>query len=114
MPSFSYKAVSAERGQVDGLVDADSLAGAVAKLSEDGVYPWRLELARQDLRRDLPPAAGAATQAAALFSTKISAAELSAGLRQLADLLEAGLPVLGALEMAAGQSGATPLGRLFT
>jgi general secretion pathway protein F len=94
MAAFHYKAVDADGKSQQGIVEADSAVRARAQLRESGLFV--IELA------DV-----AAPQAARQFSfarRRLSSSDLSLLLRQLATLLEAGLPLEQALSVLIEQS----------
>ncbi|MGH7655019.1 MAG: type II secretion system F family protein, partial [Gemmatimonadaceae bacterium] len=79
--TFAYDALRADGATDHGLVAASSEAEAISSLSERGLLPTRVRrvATRRDRRRKIP------------------ARDLALGLRVLADLLEAGLPLARAL-----------------
>ncbi|MBS1186974.1 MAG: ral secretion pathway protein GspF [Burkholderiaceae bacterium] len=88
MPAFRYEAVDAGGKPQKGVVNADSARAARAELREQGLLPLELEAisGQQD---------GASRRFA--FGEKLTAVELALFTRQLASLLEAGLPLEQAL-----------------
>ena len=89
MPVFAYRALTTGGRAERGVVDADSSRGAWQALRARGLYPT-------DLAEGSAGAPG-----------RVSAAELAAATRQLATLVEAGLPVADGLE-AVAETGAPP------
>ncbi len=95
MPTFAYKGISDAGRSVSGLIDADSLRGARARLREKGIFA-------SDLHSD-PGATGSISAEggdgggnplAGLFTRRVGAAELSRTMRQMATLLGAGIPLV--------------------
>jgi len=88
VPAFRYEAVDAGGKPQKGVVNADSARAARAELREQGLLPLELEAisGQQD---------GASRRFA--FGEKLTAVELALFTRQLASLLEAGLPLEQAL-----------------
>lgn len=86
MPLFAYRALTAGGRTTAGVVDADSRGGAWEALRARGVYPT--ELAEQD-------------GTARAHSARVPTTELAAVVRQLALLVQAGIPIAEALDAAA-------------
>ena len=91
MAQFSYKAKSGPRDEISGFIEADTVTEAVAKLTNAGKIPIDVKLT---------------TKAALPFNvknagsdTKISQLALFQFTRQLADLLEAGIPLARCMEL---------------
>ena len=89
MPVFAYRALTIAGRAERGVLDADSSRGAWQALRARGLYPT-------DLAEGPPAAPG-----------RVSAADLAAATRQLATLVEAGLPVADALD-AVAEAGTSP------
>src|SRR4051794_21356105 len=94
MPNYRYKAVSAGGGEMVGQLEAADRASALRELIAHGVSV--LELAE--------PGRGAATAAASaglssLFRARVRPRQLANFTRQLATSLEAGLPLMNALDV---------------
>lgn len=93
MPQFFYKAKSGP-GQVNtGYIQADTLAQAVSQLTASGQMPIEVKAGGKpdDLRALIDQTRG--------NSDKISPAALLSFTRQLADLLDAGIPLLRCVEL---------------
>lgn len=90
MAVFEYEGLDAQGRSSRGIVDAESLRAARAKLKRQGVFATRLEETRRavDTERE---------EAMPRFGRAIRAGELSLITRQLATLLGAGLPLVAAL-----------------
>lgn len=86
MPAFRYEAVDAGGATKKGVVNADSLRAARADLRTQGLTPLNVELIAAQL-----DASGAARSRG--FGERLSQVELALFTRQLASLLEAGLPL---------------------
>ncbi|HET7584024.1 MAG TPA: type II secretion system F family protein [Gemmatimonadaceae bacterium] len=87
--SYRYRAARANGVLEVGVVQAESREGAVAELTTRGLFPVDVALERERV-----------PLAASLFGAsrgRLSAADLALGLRVLATLLEAGLPMARAL-----------------
>jgi type II secretory pathway component PulF len=50
MPTFSYTAVDARGKQANGKVDAADQNDAIAQIRQQGLYPQRLDEAREDTK----------------------------------------------------------------
>lgn len=88
MPTFSYQAKTSSAETAQGLVEAETRLLAVEKLSARGFFPLKVE----EFRSENGP------------SVRLKAGELAALTRQLADLLEARVPLLKALGLLGGRS----------
>ena len=92
MAVFDYKGINAKGRQVTGLIDAENLGAAKAKLRKEGIFPSHMVESSSS---------GGGTRAQS-FSFKnlfsgISAQELSVMTRQLAVLISASVPLVEAL-----------------
>lgn len=93
MPVFEYKAISKETGKAaKGVIDADNPAQARKKLRELDLYPT-------DLKESKSGGAAIVEGGKVRRSSKggVAARELSLATRQLATLLQAGMPLVEAL-----------------
>ena len=86
MPAFRYEAVDAGGATRKGVVNADSPRSARADLRTQGLTPLSVEAIAAQV-----DASGAATRRG--FGERLSQVELALFTRQLASLLEAGLPL---------------------
>ncbi|MBY0237795.1 MAG: type II secretion system inner membrane protein GspF [Burkholderiaceae bacterium] len=87
MPAFRYEAVDAGGATKKGVVNADSPRAARADLRSQGLTPLKVDAIAAQV-----DAAGNATRRSG-FGEKLSSTELALFTRQLASLLEAGLPL---------------------
>ena len=101
MPTFQYRAKSGPGQAVDGTLEAESRRSALDKLSRQGYFPLSLE-ERAD------PSSKRPWQ----FFQPVSNKELTQWTRQLADLLESGVPLLKALRLVEDQTENASLTRL--
>ena len=84
MPAFRYEAVFADGQNKSGVINADSARAARADLRNQGLTPISVEqIANQEKNKG----------ERSFFADKLSSNELSLVTRQLASLLEAGLPL---------------------
>jgi len=94
MPAFHYQALDAAGRQQAGIIEADSARNARNQLRESGLFVLEVETSAEQKKK-----------AGFSFSRrKLSLADLSLLLRQLATLLEAGLPLEQALSVLIEQS----------
>ncbi|PRC92868.1 type II secretion system inner membrane protein GspF [Solimicrobium silvestre] len=84
MPAFRYEALLADGQNKTGVINADSARAARAELRGQGLTPIQLEQIANEQQNK---------SQRALFADKLSTTELSLFTRQLASLLEAGLPL---------------------
>ncbi len=94
MPAFDYKALDRRGKQTNGVIEADSARAVRQQLRDKGMAPLAVE-----------PAAERRSQSAS-FSRRgsLSAADLALVTRQLATLIQSGIPIEQALSAAAQQS----------
>ena len=95
MPQFSYKAKSGPKDVISGVIEADTVAEAVAKLTNAGQMPIDIQ---QYTKAVLP-----ANDKNAGSNIKVSQIALFQFTRQLADLLEAGVPLARCMELLSRQ-----------
>lgn len=94
MPAFHYQALDAAGKQLTGIIEADSARNARNRLRESGLFVLEVETRTEKNKK-----------VSFNFSRrKLSLADLSLLLRQLATLLEAGLPLEQALSVLIEQS----------
>ena len=94
MPVFEYTALDKRGKKVNGVLDAEGLAGARTRLRATGIYPVTL-------REVAAAAAGPEPQsglAGRLLGKRVKPLEVSLVTRQLATLLGAGFPLVQALD----------------
>ena len=93
MPLFAYRAKDSHLKVIEGTIDADNEAAAIARLGREGVFPFSLS----EASRTVP--------GPELFARRVvSTRTLAYATRQLADLLSGGLPLLSALSLLAKQT----------
>lgn len=99
MPVFEYHAIDPKGKDVKGLVDAESVRAARQKLRGQGIYPTSMQESKaavgtpkgRDLRRYFQ-------------AQRIGTRDLSVLTRQLATLINAGLPLVSALNALSDQT----------
>ena len=107
MPKFRYVALDSKGKETQGEVDADSQTAALSKIRERGFFPTNVveEDARGSKKKQGPamstPRAGGMKMELRLpgFMTRVKPKQLTAFTRQLATLVNAGLPLLRGLQV---------------
>jgi type IV pilus assembly protein PilC len=98
MPKFSYTAVDARGKQANGTVEANDQNDAITQIRQLGYYPQRLDEAREDTK-----AAATQEKPKVRRGGKVKSKTLTIFTRQLATLIEAGLPLLRSLNTLSRQ-----------
>ncbi len=96
MPQFTYRAKKGPKEVVEGLLEAESRHAAITRLTSQNLFPLRVE---EKSRAQETKSALTFT-----YAGRIGSKDLAVFERQLADLLEAGLPLLRALEVLQEQT----------
>jgi type II secretion system protein F len=92
MQKFLYKARDSRRRMMEGGLEAETEQEALAKLSQMGYFPLSIQ------REETSPQGQAAPRSFRLF-TRIRRRDITLFTRQLADLLESGLPLMRTLDV---------------
>jgi type IV pilus assembly protein PilC len=92
MPKFSYTAVDARGKQANGTVEANDQTDAITQIRQLGYYPQRLDESREDSKGTVEEGKPKVKKGG-----KVKAKTLTIFTRQLATLIEAGLPLLRSL-----------------
>jgi general secretion pathway protein F len=108
MPVYEYTALDRAGKNVVGIIDADSTVAARQKLRASGKYPVQIR----------ETTAKAKSESAAGFSlpslfNRITPDDIHALTRQLATLLNAGIPLVGALDALMEQTTSPPLKKII-
>jgi type IV pilus assembly protein PilC len=99
MPKFSYTAVDARGKQANGFVEANDQNDAITQIRQLGFYPQRVDEAKEE-----DTVAGADNKPVAKKGGgKVKSKVLTIFTRQLATLIEAGLPLMRSLNTLAKQ-----------
>jgi len=98
MPKFSYTAVDARGKQANGVVDASDQNDAITQIRQLGFYPQRL-----DETKEAVAGAGTEKKVKVRKGGKVKSKVLTLFTRQLATLIEAGLPLMRSLNTLAKQ-----------
>jgi type IV pilus assembly protein PilC len=100
MPKFKYQAIDQNGKQKTGSVEAPNKDAASAKLSSMGLMPTQIaQSGTSDPVKPSAVAGKAAKKPGMSFGKVIQSEELSTFTRQIATLLQAGLPLLRAIEV---------------
>jgi type IV pilus assembly protein PilC len=100
MPKFSYTAVDARGKQANGFVDANDQNDAITQIRQLGFYPQRLDEAKEEEEAIATPGKkGMGKKGGAKVKSKV----LTIFTRQLATLIEAGLPLMRSLKTLSKQ-----------
>ncbi len=102
MPVFGYEGLNSAGKSIQGIIDAESARTARMKLRGQGIYPT-------EIREE----GGTASPRSSLFG-RAKAKDLSLLSRQLATLMEAGIPLISALSALLGQVGHPLLKKTLT
>jgi type IV pilus assembly protein PilC len=100
MPKFSYTAVDARGKQANGFVEANDQNDAITQIRQLGFYPQRLDEARET---DEVAVGSDNKPLAKKGGGKVKSKTLTIFTRQLATLIEAGLPLMRSLNTLAKQ-----------
>ncbi len=93
MPVYHYKGLTAQGRTTAGVLDAQSAKGVRLSLRKQGVFPTEI------LEQSVPEPSGLLAKVGLGLGRRISAQELALFTRQFASLLQAGLPLVEALEV---------------
>ena len=105
MAVFEYKALNSKGDQLTGIIDADTPADARSKLRKQGIFP--IEVVESEEKIKLK----SELTFTRLFS-RVKAADVAIFTRQLATLVNAGLPLVNALTALIEQLEKSPLKRV--
>jgi general secretion pathway protein F len=108
MPVYEYTALDRAGKNVTGIIDADSTVAARQKLRASGKYPVQVQ--ETTSRAKSERAAGFSLPA---FFNRVTPDDIHALTRQLSTLLNAGIPLIGALDALMEQSTSPPLKRII-
>ncbi len=100
MSRFAYKALNKEGAETFGIVDADSLALAINDVRSLGLYPTKV---REAKKADERKARGDKGGVSELYFGGVKTKQLCMVTRQLATLIDAGLPLLRSLNVLIAQ-----------
>jgi len=104
MPIYEYEALNSAGEAIRGIIDADSARTARVKLRGQGVYPT-------EIREEVMASAHRA-RPLSVFG-RVRAKDLALASRQLATLMEAGIPLISSLSALIEQLGNPPLRKIL-
>ena len=119
MSSYSYVAVDPQGVESRGTVDVSDQSEALRRIKEMGLFPTKVLAAgkprdRAAATQSRPPAvAGRRRLSIPVWGNRIKVVTLTVFTRQLATLVEAGLPLLRGLRILEEQSESRPLRRII-
>jgi len=99
MPVFEYKAISAKGKEIKGVIDSESIRLARQKLKIDGIFPTEIKESE-----DVAKKKGLSITKTWTFHRKTSVAKLAFATRQLATLVNAGMPLVETLKAVSEQT----------
>lgn len=110
MPRFKFVAMDSKGAEVEGELDAESQAAAIAAIRAKSLFPTRVAEVGADARRTQRPGvprqkAGSAANLkrenkfTGIFGGRVKAKDLMVFTRQLATLIDAGMPLLRGLRI---------------
>lgn len=108
MPVYEYTALDRVGKNISGIIDADSTVAARQKLRASGKYPVQVKEATSKAKAE----PGASFSFPTIFN-RVTADDIHALTRQLATLLNAGIPLVGALDALMEQTTSPPLKRII-
>ena len=108
MPVYEYTALDRAGKNVSGIIDADSSVAARQKLRASGKFPVEVKETTVKARSE----SARALTLPSLFN-RVSADDVHALTRQLATLLNAGIPLVGALDALMEQTTSPPLKKII-
>ena len=108
MPVYEYTALDRVGKNISGIIDADSTVAARQKLRASGKYPVQVKEATSKAKAE----PSASFSFPTIFN-RVTADDIHALTRQLATLLNAGIPLVGALDALMEQTTSPPLKRII-
>jgi type IV pilus assembly protein PilC len=118
MSNYSYEAVDAGGLKIEGKLDVLDQNEALRRVKEMGLFPVRI-VALREVRQKQKPVPGGATGKKQIvinipyFSGRVKASALAVFTRQLATLIEAGMPLLRGLRILREQEESLALGKIL-
>ena len=101
MPIFEYKALNQQGKEIKGSIDSESVRLARQKLRTQSIFPTEIKegkVSAKDISNDVKKA---------FTSNRVSGKTLSASTRQLATLLDSGVPLVDSLQGISEQTDST-------
>ena len=108
MPVYEYTALDRAGKNVGGIIDADSTVAARQKLRASGKYPVQVKETTSKVKSE----AGVSLSLPSIFN-RVTVDDIHALTRQLATLLNAGIPLVATLDALMEQSTSPPLKKII-
>jgi general secretion pathway protein F len=108
MPVYEYTALDRAGKNIAGIIDADSMVAARQKLRATGKFPVQVKETTSKAKTE----AAASLLSLAIFN-RVTDEDIHALTRQLATLLGAGIPLVGALDALMEQTSSAPLKKII-
>ena len=108
MPVYEYTALDRAGKNVGGIIDADSTVAARQKLRASGKYPVQVKETTSKVKSE----AGVSLSLPSIFN-RVTVDDVHALTRQLATLLNAGIPLVATLDALMEQSTSPPLKKII-
>ena len=108
MPVYEYTALDRAGKNVGGIIDADSTVAARQKLRASGKYPVQVKETTSKVKSE----AGVSLSLPSIFN-RVTVDDIHALTRQLATLLNAGIPLVATLDALMEQSNSPPLKKII-
>jgi general secretion pathway protein F len=108
MPVYEYTALDRAGKNVAGIIDGDSTVAARQKLRASGKYPVQVKETTSKAKSE----AGVSLSFPSIFN-RVTADDIHALTRQLATLLNAGIPLVAALDALMEQTTSSPLKKII-
>jgi type IV pilus assembly protein PilC len=103
MPTFAYTAVDSKGQQKTGSIQAATVADATAQIKQQGLFPTNIAETAAAAAAGLPSAAGPKAKKGLFGGGSVGGKTLMVFTRQLATLIDAGLPLLRSLRVLTRQ-----------
>ncbi len=103
MPTFQYQAMDAKGEQTSGTIDASNESDALAKLRTNGLYPTQIIEAGKTAKKTAAKKSGSKAGPKATTGGRLKPKVLMIFTRQLATLIDSGLPLLRGLTVLSKQ-----------
>ena len=118
MSNYSYEAVDAGGLKIEGKLDVVDQNEALRRVKEMGLFPVRIVAMREFRAKQRPVTKGAAGKKQIVinipyFSGRVKASALAIFTRQLATLIEAGMPLLRGLRILREQEESPALAKIL-
>ncbi len=103
MPKFDYHAMNSEGKEIRGVIEAESVGTAIVKIKELGCFPTEIFPVKETAAAGRADRKGMPVRRKGTSSAKINTKQLTIFTRQLAILIDAGLPLVRSLTILRDQ-----------